>query len=98
MRREHDEAVVCLRAESSERIRRLHEELRGSPEREQRRRAKLSKVALQRGLGGYERGSGRGKKGWYRGYSCDSTYKLVFVVYALDHENRGGAQFGDISV
>jgi len=46
----------------------------------------LSQVALTRGLGGYERGSGRGKKGWFRGYWCDSTYELVFVAYALDHE------------
>ena len=29
---------------------------------------------------------GRGKKGWCRGYWCDSTYELVFVIYALDHE------------
>jgi hypothetical protein len=50
------------------------------------RRAKLSEIARRRGLGGYERGSGRGKKGWCRGHWCDSTYELVFVVYALDHE------------
>ena len=57
-----------------------------SPELEAARRAKLSQVALRRGLGGYERGSGRGKKGWFRGYWCDSTYELVFVAYALDHD------------
>lgn len=43
-------------------------------------------MARQRGLGGYEPGSGRGKKGWYRGYWCDSTYELAFVVWAVDHE------------
>jgi hypothetical protein len=57
-----------------------------SQELEQRRREKLSQVARRRGLGGYERGSGRGKKGWYRGHWCDSTYELAFVVWALDHE------------
>ena len=57
-----------------------------SPEREQARRAKLSIIAKQRGLGGYERGSGRGRKGWYRGIWCDSTYELAFVIWALDHE------------
>ncbi len=60
--------------------------LANSPELEAARRAKLSQVALRRGLGGYERGSGRGKKGWFRGYWCDSTYELVFVAYALDHD------------
>jgi hypothetical protein len=68
------------------RIRSAQEALAKSPSVEAARRAKLSQVALKRGLGGYERGSGRGKKGWYRGHWCDSTYELVFVVYALDHE------------
>jgi hypothetical protein len=26
------------------------------------------------------------RRGWYRGYWCDSTYELVFVARALDHE------------
>jgi hypothetical protein len=49
------------------------------------RRKKLSVVARQRGLGQYREGSGRGKKGRYRGYWCDSSYELAFVIYALDH-------------
>ena len=64
----------------------VRETLASAPERERARRAKLSRVAKKRGLGGYERGSGRGKKGWYRGFWCDSTYELAFVVWALDHE------------
>lgn len=35
--------------------------------------------------GGRRHGSGRGKKGWYKGFFCDSTYELVFVIYNLDH-------------
>lgn len=35
--------------------------------------------------GGLRQGSGRGKKGWYKGYYCDSTYELAFVIYNLDH-------------
>lgn len=35
--------------------------------------------------GGLRRGSGRGKKGWYNGFFCDSTYELVYVIYNLDH-------------
>ena len=74
------------RAAALPRIRSAQAALRSSPELETARRAKLSQVALRRGLGGYERGSGRGKKGWYRGYWCDGTYELVFVAWALDHE------------
>lgn len=68
------------------RIQSAQRALTQSLELEQRRRERLSQVALQRGFGGYERGSGRGKKGWYRGYWCDSTYELAFVVWAIDHE------------
>src|SRR5205814_5200704 len=57
-----------------------------SADAEAARRRKLAAVAVARGLGGYERGSGRGKKGWYRGHWCDSTYGLAFGVWALDHE------------
>jgi hypothetical protein len=35
--------------------------------------------------GGYRKGSGVGKKGWYKGYWCDSSYELVWVIYQLDH-------------
>ena len=35
--------------------------------------------------GGLRHGSGRGKKGWYKGFFCDSTYELVYVIYNLDN-------------
>ena len=35
--------------------------------------------------GGIRDGAGIGKKGWYKGYFCDSTYELVYVIYNLDH-------------
>lgn len=35
--------------------------------------------------GGLRKGSGRGKKGWYKGYWCDSSWELAFVIYNLDH-------------
>lgn len=38
--------------------------------------------------GGYRIGSGRGKNGWYRGYWCDSSYELAWVIYSLDHDIR----------
>lgn len=35
--------------------------------------------------GGYRKGSGRGKHGWYKGIHCDSTYELAYLIYCLDH-------------
>jgi hypothetical protein len=35
--------------------------------------------------GGYRKGSGRGKSGWYKGHWCDSTWELAWVIYNLDH-------------
>lgn len=36
-------------------------------------------------VGGYREGSGIGKHGYYKGYKCDSTYELAYVIYNLDH-------------
>lgn len=59
--------------------------MKGHPVSEETKR-KISETAKRNGLsGGYRRGSGRGKKGWYKGFWCDSTYELAFVVYCLDH-------------
>ncbi len=35
-------------------------------------------------MGGKREGSGRGKKGKYRGYYCDSTWELAWLIYTLD--------------
>lgn len=37
--------------------------------------------------GGIREGSGRGKSGWYKGFFCNSTYELAFLIYHLDHHN-----------
>jgi hypothetical protein len=39
-------------------------------------------------MGGLRPGSGRGKKGWYKGYWCDSSWELAWVIYQLDHGQR----------
>jgi hypothetical protein len=62
---------------------------RASPDLEASRRKKISDTARRAGMGGYRHGSGRGKKGWYKGYWCDSSYELAFVIYALDHGLAG---------
>ncbi len=38
--------------------------------------------------GGYRKGSGRGKSGWYGGYWSDSSWELAFIIYNLDHGIR----------
>jgi hypothetical protein len=47
---------------------------------------KMSRIALERGIGGYKRGSGIGKKGWYKGIWCDSSWELAYLLY---QEERG---------
>ena len=49
------------------------------------RRRKISVFAKDRNLGGYVQGSGRGKKGWYKGFFCDSSWELAYVIFCLDH-------------
>ena len=48
------------------------------------RRRKISIKAKQRN-GGYRRGSGRGRKGWYKGMFCDSSWELAFVLWCELH-------------
>ena len=43
------------------------------------------KHPIKHAPGGKRHGSGRGKKGWYKGYYCDSTWELAWVIYQLDH-------------
>ena len=35
--------------------------------------------------GGYRKGSGVGKKGWYKNYWCDSSWELAWIIYNIDH-------------
>jgi hypothetical protein len=52
---------------------------------EQGKKDKLSIVAKKNKLGGYKYGSGRGKSGTYKGYKCDSSYELAWVIYHLEN-------------
>jgi hypothetical protein len=52
---------------------------------EAERRRKISVYAKERKFGGYVQGSGRGKKGWYKGFFCDSSWELAYVIYCLEH-------------
>ena len=57
----------------------------GHPQSEESKK-KISEWAKRSGLGGYKKGSGRGKKGWYKGFFCDSSWELAFVIYCLEHD------------
>ena len=35
--------------------------------------------------GGIRKGSSRGKCGWYKGFWCDSSYELAYLIYCLEH-------------
>lgn len=52
----------------------------------QEERDKQSKNAKKRKLGGYHRHGGKGKRGWYKGYWCDSSWELAWVIYNIEHE------------
>jgi hypothetical protein len=36
-------------------------------------------------MGGYRKGSGRSKSGYYKEIYCGSTYELCWTIYSLDH-------------
>lgn len=56
----------------------------GTPHTEETKQH-LSKRAKELNYGGYIPGSGRGKKGWYNGFFCDSSWELAYVIYCLEH-------------
>lgn len=61
-------------------------------------KAKLSAAAFRRGIGGYKIGAGKGKRGWYKGFFCDSSWELAYVIYCLEHNinikrNEGKRQY-----
>ena len=57
-----------------------------SKEKEELRRHKIScSIKANPNAGGLRPNSGRGKKGHYKSFYCDSTYELVFIIYCLDH-------------
>ena len=50
------------------------------------RRKKISDKMKKVGGGGYRKGSGRRKKGWYKGFWCDSSWELAWVIYQIEHD------------
>jgi len=56
-------------------------------EKEEIRRKKISETCKNnKKSGGIRKGSGRGKKGTYKGYWCDSSYELAWVIYHIEND------------
>jgi hypothetical protein len=49
------------------------------------RKCASSDPALYKNYGGYRRGSGYSKSGYYNGIYCQSTYELCWVIWATDN-------------
>ena len=58
---------------------------RASTEEAEIERKRKIKEKAKLNNGGLRQGSGRGKKGWYKGFFCDSSYELAYLIYCLDH-------------
>lgn len=56
-----------------------------TPEKEAERRRKISENKNNL-MGGYRKGSGRGKSGYYKNIWCDSSWELAWVIYCIDHK------------
>lgn len=90
---ETDERVKLYSLKSKEAIKKLKEQgafidtgKASTVEKEEERKKKISETMKKNPLaGGKRHGSGRGKKGWYNGYFCDSSWELAFVIYNVEH-------------
>ena len=57
----------------------------GTNEKEIERRKKISKAMKGNENWKYNKSHGRGKQGRYKGFWCDSSWELAFILYHLDH-------------
>ena len=81
-----------LTKETNEVLRRDSEHKKGKPlgprseEYKQAQSLRLKRARLEgKDVGGIRHGAGRGKKGYYNGIWCDSTWELAFVAWCIDH-------------
>jgi hypothetical protein len=71
--------------ETKKKLKALPNSGRGKTEEGEILRIKRIKGKAQKNNGGYREGSSRGKKGWYKGYYCDSSWELAFLIYHLEN-------------
>lgn len=60
-------------------------ELEGYWKNKKHSNSTIIKMKNNKNCGGYRKGSGRGKSGWYKNYYCDSSWELAFVIYNLEN-------------
>jgi hypothetical protein len=74
------------RKKISESLKNVSKGIASSPEKEKIRKQKISNSMKKNPLsGGLRVGSGRGRKGWYKGYWCDSSWELAWVIYNIEN-------------
>lgn len=56
------------------------------PIKEEERKRKISNSMKGNTNWMYNKRRGNGKKGWYKGIFCDSTWELAYVVYHTEHD------------
>lgn len=75
----------CKRSDEYKMSRRGKSPGRGSTPEKERERIRKITISAKLKNGGYRSGSGRGKKGWYKGFFCDSSYELAYVIFCIEH-------------
>ena len=75
-----------LSKENDNRVKQYAEKHKGKQPWLGKHHSEETKKKLSINGGGYRKGSGRGKSGWYKGYFCDSSWELAFVIYNLEHD------------
>jgi len=76
----------CKMSEATiQKLRALPNKGRASSKEKEEERIRKITLKARANNGGLRKGSGRGKKGWYKGYWCDSSWELAFVIYNLEH-------------
>lgn len=73
-----------LTKDTDDRVKKISTSLVGRSKSDETKK-KISKNAKNQGFGGYNPKGGRGKKGWYKGYWCDSSWELAWVIFNLDN-------------
>lgn len=75
-----------IREKMSKTLKEVMPQVSINPEKNKERIEKIKRTAAERhSIGGLRHGSGRGKQGWYKGYWCDSSWELAYVIWCLEH-------------
>lgn len=49
-------------------------------------KSKISQAATKNNLTKFDKPSGRGKRGYYKGIYCQSSWELAYVIFCIDHK------------